>query len=93
MHIPLQLGFEKEDIEYSARFKNSRAEMFYTINKDKTISFQEKNVEFKKGDQIIVCIAYKHSIDDLRTYLNLYFDKVDIEYSDDRSQALALCKK
>ena len=93
IHTLLQLGLSKKDVEYSARWKNSRIEFFYTIKQDKEISFQSKKLLFNSGDQIIVAIAYKHNEDDLKTYLNLYFNKVSTILSKDKSQILALCKK
>jgi uncharacterized SAM-dependent methyltransferase len=92
-YIPLQLGFEREDIEYNARFKNSRIEFFYTIKKDKTISFQNKKVPFSKGDQIIVAMAYQYNKEDFLGYLTMYFGEVELFTSKDGSYALALCEK
>ena len=92
-HLPLQLGFELDEIEFGARYQNSRVEIYYTIKKDKTIGFQEKRVQFKKGDQIIVSVSYKYDKDNFRGFLNLYFDEVDTYISKDESYTLALCKK
>jgi len=87
-----QIGFKKEDIEYGARFRNSRVEMYYTVNKDVTLSFF-KDVEFSKGDQIIVAISYKYDNNDFMSYLKMYFGYVRLFVSKDGSYALALCKK
>lgn len=92
-HIPLQLGLKEEDISYGARWINSRIEFYYTINKEKTIQFQDKKVVFNKGDQIIVAIAYKHDKDDLRSYFNMYFSEVLMKLSKDKAQAFIFCKK
>lgn len=88
-----QLGLSASDVELDARFANKRIEMFYVLKKDKTIEFLGKKVEFKKGDEIIVLVAYKHDIEDLKEYLNIHFDSVEIKVSKDHSTALALCKK
>lgn len=88
-----QIGFEEGDVEYGARFKNSRVEMYYTIKKEKPISFLGKKVNFHVGDQIIVALSYKYRREDLITYLKLYFDNVDMYCTDDGSYSLILCRK
>jgi len=91
--IPEQLGLLKKDVENNARFKNSRVEYYYTIKNSKTIHLYGKEIVFNVGDQIIVAIGYKHDEKDLLAYLNLYFDSVDANFSDDRAQVSTLCKK
>jgi L-histidine Nalpha-methyltransferase len=91
--IPLQLGLKQEDIEFAARFKNSRIEFYHTILKDRTIKFQDRTVQFNKGDQIIVAVAYKHEKDDLQSYMNMWFDVLWMKLSKDKSTALVLCEK
>jgi len=93
IHIPLQLGLLKEDIEFGTRFANSRVELYYTIKKAKTIKFHDKEVVFNKGDQILVSVSYKYNKEDFISFLNLYFEEVIIKISEDSSYALALCKK
>lgn len=93
IHIPSQIGLEKEDVQIGVRFKNSRLEVYYTINEDKEISFQNKKVVFNEGDQIIVVVAYKYDELDLISYLNLYFNNVTVKLSKDKSKIIALCKK
>lgn len=91
--IVSQLGLKKEDVKFGVRFQNSRIEMYYTILKNKKIDFQFNNVQFNKGDQILVAISYKYSKNDLLSFLNLYFDEVYVKTSSDDLYALALCKK
>ena len=91
--MPLQLGLRKEDLEYNTRFKNYRMEFYYTIKNDRTIKFNKKEVIFNKGDQIIVAVAYKYDEKDLLSYLNIYFNSVQIDFSKDRSKTVSLCKK
>jgi uncharacterized SAM-dependent methyltransferase len=91
IHIPLQLGLKREEIEFGARYKNSRIEFYYTINTDKSIIFQNKRVQFNAGDQIIVAIAYKHDAHELMSILNMHFDDVTMKLSKDKSTALVLC--
>ncbi len=93
IHIPLQLGLDKKDVELGVRFRNSRIEAYYTLKNDKKVAFQEKTVYFSKGDQIVVVVAYKHNKDDLKSYLNMHFDDVMVKISKDNSKALALCTR
>lgn len=92
-YIPLQLGLIEEDVEYSARFKNSRIEFFFTIKNDRLVEFQKKNIQFNTGDQIIVAIAYKHDLENLKSYFNMYFDEVNVVLSKDKAQSFFICKK
>lgn len=91
--IVTQLGIKEEDLEYGVRFVNSRIEAYYTILKDCKISFLGKKIAFNKGDQIIVGVSYKYDKDDFTSFLKMYFSESDIFVSDDKSYALALCKK
>ena len=88
-----QIGLKANNLEYGARFSNSRIEMYYTIKKDCKISFLDKEVVFNKGDQVIVAVSYKYNKEDFIGFLNLYFDDVMAKVSEDGSYALALCKK
>jgi uncharacterized SAM-dependent methyltransferase len=88
-----QIGFDRKDLEFGARFVNSRVELFYTVRNNVKISFLEKDVYFNEGDQIIVSVSYKYDKDEFRSLMNLYFDDVEVFVSDDDSYALALCKK
>ncbi len=93
IHIPLQLGLKEKEVKLGVRFANSRVELYYTILIDKTIKFQDKEVVFNKGDQILVSVSYKYSKRDFISFLKLYFGEVDVSISEDGSYALALCKK
>jgi L-histidine N-alpha-methyltransferase len=88
-----QIGFNKGEINYGARFANGRVEMYYTVNSDVKIGFLDKKVYFNKGDQIIVAVSYKYNADDFKSLLNLYFDDVEVYTSEDKSYALTICKK
>lgn len=91
--IPLQLGLEDGDLEFGARFKNSRIEFYYTIKNDRLVDFQGKKVQFNKGDQIIVAVAYKYDKDGLLSVLNFHFDEVGLKISKDESTVLMLCQR
>jgi len=88
-----QIGLKKEDIEYGARFKNSRVEMYYTVKKNTKIEFLDKTVYFDKGDQIVVALSYKYDSHDFKKFMKMYFHDVKVYVSSDGSYALALCKK
>jgi uncharacterized SAM-dependent methyltransferase len=88
-----QLGFKRDEIKFGSRYKNHRVECFYTIGKNKEIKFQDKKIEFHKGDQIIVSVSYKYDEVQFEEALNLYFDDCDMHLNEDKSWALALCKK
>ena len=88
-----QIGLKEENLEYGSKFNNSRIEMYYSIKENCKIKFLNREVQFTKGDQIIVAVSYKYNKDDFAGFLNLYFDDVMIKISEDGSYALALCKK
>ncbi len=92
-HIPLQLGLKEEDITFSTRFRHSRVELIYSINKEKVIEFNQKKLIFNEGDQLLVSVSYKYSADNFKSFLKMYFTKSEIFTSKDNSYGLALCKK
>ena len=74
----IQIGFKSEDVEYGARFENSRVEMYYTLKHNKKISFLSKNIDFNKGDEIIVAVSYKYNEHDFKSFMKLYFDDAQV---------------
>lgn len=88
-----QIGLDEDNLEYGARFNNSRIEMYYTIKNSCEINFLDKSVKFNSGDQIVVAVSYKYDKADFVSFLNLYFDDVIPKVSKDGSYILALCKK
>lgn len=93
IHIPLQIGLEKSDVQLGARFRNTRIEVYFTLLHDKEVTFQNKSIEFHKGDQIIILVAYKHGKEDLKSYLNMHFGNVKFNFSGDNSKVLAVCSR
>lgn len=91
--ILTQIGFQRDEIKLGVRFANSRVELYYTLTKDKTISFQKKKIYFNKGDQILVSVSYKYDKSEFKGLMKMYFDDVSIYTSDDDSYALVLCEK
>lgn len=88
-----QLGFSRAEVAYSSRFRGNRVEMFYILKNGKQIISKGKKIELKKGDKIITTISYKYNKDKLLETLNLYFNNVEMFFSEDGIYALALCKK
>jgi uncharacterized SAM-dependent methyltransferase len=90
--ILLQVGFEKKDLEFGVRFRNSRVELYYIVKHDKKITFQDKSIYFSKGDQILVSVSYKYRKEDFNKFMKIYFSDSKMFISSDNSYALALCK-
>lgn len=86
-----QIGLKKENLQYGARFRNSRIEMYYTIKNNCEISFLDKKVPFSVGDQIVVAVSYKYNKKAFEDYLKLYFKDEKIFTSEDEAYGLALC--
>jgi SAM-dependent methyltransferase len=91
--VPLQLGLLREDIEVSRRIRNQRSEIYFTLKKDHTIHFGGREVNFFKGDQIIVLVAYLYPKEQFKKFMGFYFDNVDIKVSPDGTYSLTICKK
>ncbi|MFA6145958.1 MAG: L-histidine N(alpha)-methyltransferase [Patescibacteria group bacterium] len=88
-----QIGLSKRDVKYDVKFKNSRVEMFYVVNKNKTIKHLNKKIYFNEGDIILIAISYKYNEDEFRKNISKFFSDVKIYTADDKSYALAFCKK
>lgn len=88
-----QLSFKDKDLDYNVRFKNSRMEAYFTLKEDMKISFQDKSLYFRKGDEIIAGMSYKYTKGEFSSFIKMYFDDVKVFSSDKDSYALAICKK
>jgi uncharacterized SAM-dependent methyltransferase len=88
-----ELGFKKNEVEYDARFTNSRLECFYRIKVNKKINHLGHKVEFKKGDQIVVAFLYKYYENELVDFTKRYFSSVEVVKDPDNEYALLICKK
>ena len=88
-----QLGFSRDEVEFGARFLNGRVECFYSIRANKTISFQNKEIHFYKGDQITVSYSYKYNEKQFEDAIKLYFKNYKFFFNKDKTWALILCKK
>ena len=87
------LGFKKNEVEYDARFANSRVECFYKVKVNKKIDYLGNKVEFKKGDQIIVAVLYKYYEKELYEFTRRYFRSVEVIKDPDNEYAILVCKK
>ena len=92
-HVLKGIGFKKDEIKFGTRFKNFRVECFYTIQKKKIIHFNDKEIVFNVGDELIVAVSYKYSISDYESSMKLYFSESKFFLNDEKSWALILCKK
>jgi len=93
--VPLMvlLGFNEDEVEYDARFNQIRVEGFFKIKKDKKINHEGREIEFRKGDEILVAILYKYYFEELQTFIRMYFSQAKFFKSSDDEYMIALCKK
>jgi len=93
VHLVKELGLEEDEVEYDAKFGNSRIEMFYRLKVDKTIEHNGKKVELKKGDEILTTVLYKYFEEEFDKFCKMYFSDVFLATDEDKGYALVLCKK
>ncbi len=87
------LGLSEEDVEYNVRFGNSRIEMFYRINKNKTIKRFGRTIDFSSGDEILVAVLYKYYEEEFDKFCKMYFSDVFLATDEDKGYALVICRK
>jgi len=87
------LGFKKNEVQYDARFVNSRVECFYKIMANKKINYLGNEVEFKKGDKIVLAVLYKYYEEELLNFTGRYFKTVEGIKDPDDGYMLLICKK
>jgi uncharacterized SAM-dependent methyltransferase len=92
-HLIKGLGFSQEEIEYDARFANGRVECFYKLKIDKTLQVGDRDIDFRKGDEVIVAVLYKFYGPELEDFCKMYFREADLVRDSDSEYALVLCKK
>jgi SAM-dependent methyltransferase len=86
------IGISKDEVQFSGRFNNNRSEIVYSFVKPKTIKYEDKEIEFRKGDKIIPLVSYKHQDSDLLTYLHIHFSSVNSANSKSKIYKVAFCK-
>ncbi len=92
-HVLLELGFNRDEIEFGAQYKHHRVECFYTIKNDKEIKFQDKQITFNKGDRIIISYSYKYTQKAFDDMIKLYFGNYKFYTNKEKDWTLLLCRK
>lgn len=92
-YVPMGLGFSKDEIKFGARYKHRRVECFYEIKQNKTIKFQDREIHFYKGDQIVVSHSHKYSQEELENSIKLYFGKYKFYTNEEKDWTLLFCQK
>jgi len=92
-HVLVELGFSRDEIKFGARYRHRRVECFYEIKENKTIKFQDKELNFKKGDQIIVSYSHKYNQKELEDAIKLYFGKYEFYTNEEKDWTLLFCQK
>jgi len=87
------IGFEKNEDEYDAEFRNNRMESFYKLKVDKNVKHNGNTLEFRKGDEILVFFLYKYYKEELEKFCKMYFCDVKVVVDKDEGYALLFCKK
>lgn len=93
IHLMKQLGFNENEVSYNARFANNRLEAYYKVNKDKALIYENKKLNFSKGDEIIVAFQHKLYAKELNTFCDMYFDKIKLVKDKDEEYSLVFCTK
>ena len=92
-HVMFGMGFKEEDIEFDARFGNSRVEFLYRLKNDKVEKLDGKAVEFKKGDEFVVAALYKYYAEEFEKFCKMYFTDSKVFTDEGNGYALVVCKK
>lgn len=92
-HLMKELGFEEDEVEYDAIFNTMRVEFFYRIKNDKKIEHDGKEIEIKKGDEILVALLYKYYSEELDKICSMYFKDTKLVLDKEEEYALAICRK
>lgn len=92
-HVLKGLGFSRDEIEFGARYRHHRVECFYEIKENKTITFQDKKINFYEGDQIVVSHSHKYNQKALEDAIKLYFGKYEFFTNEEKDWTLVFCKK
>ena len=92
-HLVYGLGFSDKDVEYDARFVNSRVEMLYRLKKPLTKKLKDKTIKFMPGDELVVAVLYKYYAEELDKFCKMYFADARIVTDKDAGYAFVMCKK
>ncbi|MEK6846890.1 MAG: L-histidine N(alpha)-methyltransferase [Nanoarchaeota archaeon] len=92
-HLIYGLGFSDKDVEYDARFGNSRVEMFYKLKKPVSKKLKGKKVKFMPGDELVIAALYKYYAREFDKFCKMYFADSRIVTDESGGYALVMCKK
>ncbi len=92
-HLMFGLGFSQENIEFDARFGNSRIELLYKLKTDAVKRIDGKKIEFKVGDEFVVAALYKYYAEEFDKFCSMYFSRADVTIDKDKGYALVICVK
>ena len=92
-HLILGLGFVESDVEFDARFDNSRVEFLYRFKTARTKKAGKRTIEFKPGDELVVAALYKYYAEEFDKFCKMYFANAKIVTDKDNGYALVVCKK
>ncbi len=92
-HLMFGLGFKEKDLEFNARFGNSRVEFFYKLNKNITKTIDGREITFKKGDEFVVAHLYKYYAEEFEKFCKMYFNDSKVIADSNKDYALVVCKK
>ena len=92
-NVPTNLGLDLSKLKMGVKINGTRWEYYYEFLEDSSIIRDEKRIDFKIGDRVVVIVAYRHTKEQFEEYLKLYFDEVNLITSKDGLEILAICKK
>ncbi len=92
-HLMFGLGFDQKDIEFNARFGNSRIEFFYTIKKEVTKQIDGKSFTFQPGDEFVVAHLYKYYAEEFEKFCKMYFKDSAVFTDTDKEYAVVVSRK
>ena len=92
-HVLIGLGFSRNELEFGARYRHRRVECFYEVKKNKRIKFQDKEINFYKGDQVVVSHSHKYTQKELENSIKLYFAKYELYTNKEKDWTLLFCQK
>lgn len=84
------LGVEEKSLSYTVEFKDSRIEMGFKFTEDPPP--QLASIGIREGDQIVTAVSYRYTEKQLQNYLNMYFRKIDLFFSEDKGTVVAKCE-
>ena len=90
-HVMIGMGFREDEIEFDARFGNSRIEFLYRLKNEKSEKFDSKVVDFKPGDEFVVAALYKYYAEEFDKFCRMYF--TDPQIFIHKEYVLVVCKK